>query len=357
MNDDDRRPPRALTPREAMERFIANRRPEAADATIQSYYYRLKLFVEWCEFNDIERVDQLDGWAIDSFETYRRGAGVSPSTLKNELSTLRELFKYLERLDVVDGLADVVKIPTVPPEQQSDETHLAQGDALSLLEYYRTTPSQYGRRGHTYLELAWHIGARVGGLRALDIRDADLDEAFVEFHHRDGSPLKNGPSTYPIGGERIVGIPDAVADVIETYIDQHRYDVHDDAGRQPLLSSRAGRPRPGTIREWSYRATFPCHHTECPHGKDPATCEYKETHKGSQCPSSRSPHQVRTGSIMWQRDLGFPPEVVAERVNASLGTIEQHYDKESPRERMERRRRPYITEHMETHDTDTTDDE
>ena len=66
----------------------------------------------------------------------------------------------------------------------------------------------------------------------------------------------------------------------------------------------------------------------------------------SKCLSSRSPHRIRTGSITWQLNIGIPPEVVAERVNAGLDVIEQHYDKESPLERMERRRRQHI-ERME----------
>ena len=41
-------------------------------------------------------------------------------------------------------------------------------------------------------------------------------------------------------------------------------------------------------------------------------------------------------SITWQRDLGFPPAVVAERVNSSIEVIEQYYDQQSALERLER---------------------
>ena len=48
-------------------------------------------------------------------------------------------------------------------------------------------------------------------------------------------------------------------------------------------------------------------------------------------------------------NLGWPPEDVAERVNATVKTIEQHYDKADPderrrrlRDRMENRRRPLV---------------
>ncbi|MFB6299584.1 MAG: hypothetical protein ABEH65_04920 [Halobacteriales archaeon] len=46
-----------------------------------------------------------------------------------------------------------------------------------------------------------------------------------------------------------------------------------------------------------------------------------------------------------QRDLDFPPKIVAERVNSSITIINKYYDHATDRERMEERRHPYI-EHM-----------
>jgi hypothetical protein len=91
-----------------------------------------------------------------------------------------------------------------------------------------------------------------------------------------------------------------------------------------------------------YLATVPCLHSECPHGNDPETCEFLEYSKASQCPSSRSPHQVRTGAITWMRNRGVPVDVVAARANASVSMIEKHYDKPDYIEEMEKRRRPFL---------------
>jgi len=98
-----------------------------------------------------------------------------------------------------------------------------------------------------------------------------------------------------------------------------------------------------------YLATRPCLHSPCPHGKERDTCDWTKYAQGSKCPSSRSPHQIRTGSITWHLNIGIPPAVVAERVNASIDTIRDHYDHASTenrlrrrRERMERNRRQFI---------------
>lgn len=338
MTDRDRGPG-SLTPRGAFQRYIDGRRTELTEETASSYYYRLKLFAHWCEENGIDRVDELDGWLIDQYESARSAEGIAPSTLHNEMETLKAFVDYLERIEAVDdGLADRVNVPHVPRADRSRETKLSTERAIALLHHYRSSDLD-GTLEHALLETAWHTGARLGGLRALDLRDFDRGDQVLEFVHRPetDTPLKNKRD-----GERVVALAEDVCRTISTYIQTHRHDTHDDHGRQPLFTSLQGRPSPNTVRVWMYRATFPCLHTECPHGYDPATCEFKSHSTASQCPSSRAPHHVRTGSITWHRDRGVPRGVTAERVNASEDVIDEFYDKADKRERMENRRRPHL---------------
>ena len=125
----------------------------------------------------------------------------------------------------------------------------------------------------------------------------------------------------------------------------------------PLLASSRGRPVANTLRAWCYNATQPCLHSECPHGKSRESCEWTRIQHGSKCPSSRSPHPIRTGAITYLLNAGWPPEDVAERVNSSVETIEQHYDKADPeqrrqrlRDRMEDRRRSLVDNTDFNHD-------
>jgi site-specific recombinase XerD len=342
-----REDPEDLSPREASRRYLRRRRPDSTEQTLSGWEYRLKLWVEWCESVGIDAVGELRPYDLDEYYEVR-SAAVAPVTLEGEMWTLKKLMEFLEGLGAVeDDLAESVQVPNLDADERSNDTKLDTEDAKALLSHYRSTPSEYGTRQHAWLELAWLTGARQGGLRALDLRDVHLgDNPYVEFRHRPetDTPLKN-----KMGGERPVGLTRECADAIQAYIDNHRYDSRDDHGRQPLLASSVGRPTNNTVRIWSYLATLPCTHGPCPHGKDPEKCDWTEYQHASKCPSSRSPHQIRTGTVTWLLNLGWPPEDVAERVNSSVKTIEQHYDKADTderrrrlRDRMEKRRRPLI---------------
>jgi site-specific recombinase XerD len=332
-----------LSPREARDHWLDKLRVERSKASVSSYHYRLKLFVEWAEAEGIETMRDLSGWDIDQYEAHRRGLGLTRNSLYNELTTLEQWLDYCERVGIVDAdLSDAVDVPELSADERSRDKMLEAGDAAALLSHYRTSP-ECGTRGHVLLELAWYTAARAGGLAALDLRDvrvADDGTRYLAFVNRPetGTRLKKGTD-----GERPVLMPDAVWAVIDEYIDHHRLDVYDDQGRQPLLASQQGRPTTGTLRDWMYMATVPCLHSACPHERERETCEYlRAHHAASGCPSSRAPHHVRTGAITWMRDRGVPAEIVADRVNASVETIETYYDKADPVEEMLQRRGPYL---------------
>lgn len=332
---------RDLPVKKAVDRWLGSLRSQRSEQTISTYWYRLKLFVEWIEEQDgIETMRDLDGWELDSYESHRRSITPNPNTLKNELTTLKSFLEYCERIEIVEEeLAEKIEPPTVPKEEQSSNIKLAAEDATALLSYYRNDPGMYGCRYHALLEILWHTAARIGELRALDVDDIHQvpgdDDHYIAFRNRpeSGTRIKKGKD-----GERPVLVSDAVYKAIQHYITHYRQDVTDEYGREPLITSSQGRPAKTTLRQWCYKATIPCHHSECPHGNKKESCEYTEYNKTGGCPSSRSPHQVRTGSITWMRDSGLKEEVVAGRVNASVETIREHYDKQDPVQEMLNRR-------------------
>jgi site-specific recombinase XerD len=332
------RGPPDLSPQQLVDRWLDKRRSDSSEQTISTYYYRLKLFVEWCQSEGIDRASELTTWDVESYEAHRQSQGVETNTLRNEIITLEQVLDYGARIGVVDdSVPENIEAPTVPQHAKSSDTLLTEDAAEALLDYHRE--HNHGSREHVLLELLWYTGARVGAISGLDLRDYDGEEQFVEFVHRTetDTPLKNA-----VDGQRPVGLPAEVCEAIDAYLQGARDDVTDDQGRQPLITSYLGRPTKGTLRGWVYEATVPCQHSPCPHGKDPDTCEWTHYDHASKCPSSRSPHQIRTGAITWMLNCGIPVEVVAERVNASIEVIQRHYDKAQALAEMERRRRPYL---------------
>lgn len=327
-----------LSPREARDRWLNKLRVDRAESTVSAYHYRTKLFVEFCEREGIDTVGALSGWDLETYETRRREQDVEPVTLNKELGTIRSFLQYCARVELVDeALPDKIVPPDVPKQADVNRTRLSTERAEALFEYYEA--NAYGERAHALLTLAWYTGARLNALRGLDLEHYHSDEQYVEFVHE---PDRDLPLKNDLKGERAVGFPEYVSDVVDEYISEHRYERYTDDGARPLLTSQNGRAGKNSVRAWMYLATLPCLYRDCPHGKARETCEWVDYSAASKCPSSRSPHQVRTGSITWQLNRGIPIEVVANRVNTSVRVLKKHYDQPTRREELEERRRQHL---------------
>jgi len=343
---DRRQDPSELSIKDAREQWLAKQTGKT-DRTQSAYDRRTRLFIQWCENEEITTVGELSPFLIDQFDLWIRNRYDSDSTIRGRLQTNKQLLDYIDGLGIHDApLADAIDVPVLDRQQASNQTRLRTDDATALLAHYRDDLATFGSPEHAFLELAWFTGARVGSLRALDLGDYEPDEHRIRFQHRpdSGTGLKNKQA-----GERYVGLSDDVCDALDAYIARERSDKWDDHGRRPLFCSRQGRVSFTTLRAWSYLGTQPCVYGPCPHERDPATCEYRERNHSSKCPSSRSPHQIRTGSITWQLDQGLPPETVAARVNATPRVIREFYDVAEDDEAFQERR-SHVADQLDDHD-------
>lgn len=333
---------RTLSPQEASNRWIDIQRTDHAESSISTLHYRLKQFIQYCEQNEIETLQDLTAWDIDEFTAERRSE-LNNVSLNNQLGTLENWLEWCESRGLVaENVVGAIDPPSVPKQEQSSDVRYAAADAVPQLQWFRQS-RQNGSRKHAILEIMWHVGCRLGAVRGLDRRDyvADDDrgEYYLDFRNRAESetPLKNG-----LDGERPVGLRPGVANVLDTYIENSRARMRDDYGRDPLFTTEYGRVAKNTVRLNCYFATAPCWRTDCPHDKEERNCEWWNNAGISKCPSTRSPHRVRTGSVSWQLDQGVPLEVVSKRANASPDIIKKHYDKSDPLEELRNRRQPHL---------------
>lgn len=326
------------------------------DETLRDYNSNIRRFLLWCANEQVEEVGELTPWDIELFrqerqtDTNRKDEPISPSTIRSSMMTLKQFVDYLVRIGAVEdevGDAAAEAVPTLSKEDATSDEMLETEKALALINENRTNVAMRARPRHAVLELLWHVGCRLSGIRALDLGDYSSEDRTLSFVNRpdSGTRLKRGSD-----GERTVLISQEVCDVLDEYIARERFDKRDEYGRDPLFSFNQARPVTGTFRGKAYLSTQPCEYRDCPHDRRPGDCEYRERTHASKCPSSRSPHPIRTGSITWHRDIGVPLEECATRVNATPDTIQKYYDKADNDQELERRR-PY-TENLDITDVD-----
>jgi len=337
MSDQELKP---LSPEEGVEMYLETRSTELAEESVENQKYRLKSFVQFCNEEEIDNLNELDGRKLNRYRSWRlegKGDGydaVNKLTLKGNLSTLKLFLEFCASVDAVtDGLRERVIMPTLREEEESRDELLEPERAEKILE--NLEEFDYASRSHVIFMILWHTGMRLGSLRALDVDDFDYEERSLQLRHRPqtDTPLKNGEAA-----ERPIAVGDFEAEVINKYIETNRPKVTDEYGRRPLIASDQGRLTKTPIRNTVYHLTQPCEFGDCPHGEEEQSCEHRKYSGLANCPSSRSPHCLRHGRLTKHRRDGDPLKVVSERCNASEEVIDRHYDERSEREKMEARR-------------------
>lgn len=323
----------SLSPEEAVELYLEHREAELSEKTLINQRYRLNSFVEWCEEYGLTDLNDLSGRDLHRFRTWR-ATDINGVTLRGILATIRVFLEFCAGIDAVEpGLRERVKLPEIDDDEAARDIKIEEDRAKAILDYLDRF--RYASRDHVILALLWHTGIRLGSLRAFDVTDFDREDRCIKLRHRPktGTPLKNGKSA-----ERTIAVGSHYAQVLTDYLEHHRYDVKDQYGRQPLLTSKQGRLSATPIRVAVYMLTRPCIVGGCPHDRDPDSCEFLTRKRASEYPSSLSPHGVRRGSITKHLRDGTPEEVVSDRMNVSGDVLDQHYDRRTEREKMEVRR-------------------
>jgi site-specific recombinase XerD len=326
-----------IAPAEAKEMYLAQRRDEVAESTLQGHHYRLKPFVQWCESTDLTNLNDLTARALHEYRLHRKDKDeLSKVTLRTQLSTIRVFVKFLESIDGVEqGLHDKMLIPSMDAGEDTRDRMLEHDSAEAMLDHLRRY--EYASKRHALLSVLWTTGCRMGGAHSLDVSDFDAEEQSLAFRHRpeEGTRLKN-----KLSGERLCALSMDVSNVLEDYIEVNRDDVVDDHGREPLFTTRGGRMHKSNIRGTVYAATRPCAYGwECPHDRHPNSCEATTYTRASKCPSSVSPHDIRRGALTHLLKNDVPKEVVSDRANVGQDVLDKHYNRMTEEEKMKQRRK------------------
>jgi site-specific recombinase XerD len=321
-----------IDPSTVLDLYLQDRETDLADSTRRSHRYVIEKFVEWCDANDFTDMRSLDGRDLHDFRLDRR-ENINGTTLRSQLGIIRLFIRFAESIEAVPtGLAERIRLPQV--EQKSRDTRLETEMADVVLDHLRKF--QYASRDHALIRLLWVSGVRVGTARSFDVEDLDTEAQRLAVRHRPetDTPLKNSDR-----GERLLALDEQTTETLADYV-EHSPTVTDRHGRNPLFTTERGRAGRSTLRRAVYRWTRPCQRGEdCPHERERDDCEaYKRVSKASDCPSTRSPHDVRRGAISFMLTEDTPVRAISDRANVSEGVIDQHYDVRSEREKTEYRR-------------------
>lgn len=321
-----------MAPKEAAERYLKERKPNVSDSTLYNHRSLLKQWWQWCDDHDIQTVNDLDGFDIADFRLDRQ-TQVGEVTLYNQMTVLRVFVRWMQSRELVSpGLADGMTV--AQPDDASRNSIIDAETADAVLNYL--DKYEYASMRHVAFAMLWHTSMRLGALRSIDLQHYHPENHYVELHHQPetATPLKNGKNS-----EREVNLALWMCGLLDDYIDGKREDVQDKYGRSPLLTTESGRVSHSNVREHVNQVTRPCQYSnECPHNREIASCEATTRTYAARCPSSVPPHDLRRSSVTYMLDNGHRKEVVAERVDMSVRTMDKHYDKRTESQKRKSRR-------------------
>ncbi len=163
-------------------------------STVQNHRYRTNHFIEWCDKEGIDNLNDLSGRDIQQFRLWRKGDGeLNNLTLRMQMSTLRVFLKWAGSIEAVpQDLYNKVMVPRVRPSDQRNNEILDAEDAQEILQYL--SKYQYASIEHTLLAFLWETGMRIGAANSIDLEDVDFNQKRIQLVHRptEGTTLKNG---------------------------------------------------------------------------------------------------------------------------------------------------------------------
>lgn len=324
-----------MKPERAVNRYLSEKKHNWAESTHYNNSCALNRFLEFCEEEGIENICDIDGFHISDFKQYRREQEINEMTLYNNLSALRAFLGWCSAMGLIEAWVVDDMVLNEPDDKVRSEM-LDADRADQILDYL--DKFEYATLRHALFTLLWDTGMRLGAARSIDVGDYYSEERYIELVHRpeQETPLKN-----KYDAEREVNLHSWACEILDDYLQMHHEeDVTDDYGRTPLFASRHGRMVRSNLRMHIRRLTRPCHYTgECPHGREFDECEaYQDYRYAAQCPGSVSPHPIRRGAITHWLNEGHRKELISERMNVSVKTLDEHYDARTESEKRNLRR-------------------
>jgi len=149
-----------IDPRQALDMWVDRQKAEKSEDTVQSYFYRVRQFVDWLDEDGITNLNQLSGRDVFRYDSSRRSDGLSKSALNNQLGTIKLFLEFCADIEAVPPeLPAKVDVPTLSKAERANEEKLSAQRADTIIEALEKY--EYASRDHLLFALGWHTGARL----------------------------------------------------------------------------------------------------------------------------------------------------------------------------------------------------
>ena len=184
---------------QALEKFQAHLRYERrlSPHTLSNYQRDLQRTGDWLRASGLTSWADMNAHHVRTFIAQRHRSGIAGKSLQRELSSLRSLFRYLQR----EGLAKNNPAAGIrAPKTQRRLPDTLDADQLgSLLDRPADDPLE--RRDLAIMELIYSAGLRLAELVSVNLNDIDRDDATLEVVGK-GSKSRR----VPVGGKALAAI-------------------------------------------------------------------------------------------------------------------------------------------------------
>lgn len=180
-----------------------------SDLTIKGYQRDIDEFVEYCKREGIENFETIKYSFLRGYLAYLHTKSLSPKTINHKMSSLRGLYRYLQKEELVDDNPFLLVESLKEPQRQPDFLYMDEMlDLLDSIDIH--TP--LGRRNKAMLELMYASGLRCSEVVELQISQIDFSRQLLFIHGKGGK-------------DRYVPFHDYASDLLEDYIESDRQDI------------------------------------------------------------------------------------------------------------------------------------
>ena len=162
---------------ESFKDFISSRKVKGlSEKTIETYEYHFHAVSKHIDNGmDIGKLQKRD---LDSLIVSLRGSGLSSNTINSYTRTLKSFFSWCNE----EGLT-TLNLPLYKAEQTIKETY-SDNELKALLKKPDVRKCTFAEfRNWTIINFLLNSGSRAATIRAIQIRDIDLDNGIVYYRH------------------------------------------------------------------------------------------------------------------------------------------------------------------------------